>query len=53
MHHRKPRFPTRLIRDRTYDTSGSEITISAVPENSYSTLPLICAGGMLLIRRRK
>ncbi len=42
-----------LIRDWTYDTSGSEITISAVPEISYSTLPLICAGGMLLMRRRK
>ena len=44
---------TGLIRDWTYDTSGSEITISAVPEISYSTLPLICAGGMLLRRRRK
>ncbi len=42
-----------LIRDWTYNTSGSEITISAVPEISYSTLPLICAGGMLLRRRRK
>ncbi len=42
-----------MIRDWTYETSGSEITISAVPEISYSTLPLICAGSMLMMRRRK
>ena len=44
---------TGLIRDWAYDNTGSEITISAVPEISYSTLPLICAGGMNLRRRRK
>ncbi len=44
---------TGLIRDWTYDTSGSDIIISAVPEISHATLPLICAGSMLLRRRRK
>ena len=42
-----------LIRDWAYDNSGDSITISAVPEVSYATLPLICAGSLILRRRRK
>ena len=44
---------TGLIRDWAYETSGSEISISAVPEISYSALPLISAGFMILRRRRR
>lgn len=41
---------TGLIRDWAYDDTGSLVVI---PEVSYATLPLICAGSMLLRRRRK
>jgi hypothetical protein len=44
---------TGLIRDWTYDDSGAGITISAVPEISYASLPLICIGSLALRRRRK
>lgn len=44
---------TGLIRDWTYEDSGAGITISAVPEISHATLPLICFGSLLLGRRRK
>jgi hypothetical protein len=43
---------TGLVRDWAYDTTGGDIAISAVPEISYSTLPLICAGTLILRRRR-
>lgn len=44
---------TGLVRDWAYDNTGSEISISAVPEISHSTLPLICVGSLILRRRRK
>ncbi len=44
---------TGLIRDWAYDNTGGDIAISAIPEISYSTLPLICAGSLMLRRRRK
>ncbi|MGL5017114.1 MAG: hypothetical protein ACRDBP_03190 [Luteolibacter sp.] len=44
---------TGLIRDWAYDNTGGDIAISAVPEISYATLPLICAGSLMLRRRRK
>lgn len=44
---------TGLVRDWAYDNSGSAISISAVPEISHATLPLICGGSLLLRRRRK
>ena len=44
---------TGLIRDWAYENSGNDIVISAVPEVSYATLPLICAGSLMLRRRRK
>lgn len=44
---------TGLIRDWAYENSGSDIVISAVPEVSYATLPLICVASLALRRRRK
>lgn len=41
---------TGLIRDWAYEDTGSMVV---VPEVSYATLPLVCAGSMLLRRRRK
>jgi hypothetical protein len=42
-----------LIRDWAYDDSGAPITISAVPEVSYATLPLICVASLALRRSRR
>jgi len=41
------------ILDWSYQTSGEAITISAVPEISHASLPLICAASMVLRRRRR